>query len=190
MVEAILLSIAKTAILHRFNQDTSFDKEKLLESHPYLAQDGACFVTLHANKDLRGCIGSIIARRSLFDDIYHNAQHAAFSDPRFKPLQQTEFYTLELEISVLTPPSNLQYDSFEDLQQKIKPHIHGLILSHGLYRGTFLPQVWEQIPEPKCFLEQLSYKAGANPSIFSQYPEISIYEVQAISEQFNAILPL
>lgn len=161
-----------------------------MQSYPDLSQAGACFVTLHSNNKLRGCIGSIIARRSLLDDVYHNAQHAAFSDPRFPPLQKDELPTIELEVSVLTHPKILHYENFDDLQKKIKPHVHGLILRHGMHRGTFLPQVWDQIPNPKEFLEHLSYKAGTDPSIFTQNPEISTYEVKAISEQFDAILPL
>lgn len=190
MAEHVLLSIAKTAILQHLDPRPSLDTEKLLQAHPELAEAGASFVTLNKNGELRGCIGSIIARRSLLDDIINNAQHAAFSDPRFPPLQKDELSTLELEVSVLTHPSILHYENFDDLQKKIKPHVHGLILRHGMHRGTFLPQVWEQIPEPKEFLERLSYKAGATPAIFAQNPEISTYEVKAISEQFNAILPL
>ena len=87
-------------------------------------------------------------------------------------------------------PKILEYDNFDDLLTKIRPHIDGLILNDGVYRGTFLPQVWEQLPQPVQFLEQLSYKAGANPSIYKEHPAIYTYTVDAMQEKFDAILPI
>jgi hypothetical protein len=190
MVEKVLLSIAKTSILQYFDESVRIDEGALCKAHPFLSQEGACFVTLHKNKELRGCIGSLIAHRPLLEDIFHNAQAAAFSDPRFAPLEPSEFPFLELEVSVLTPPRFLRYEDYDDLVQKIQPHKDGLILRYGAHQGTFLPQVWEQLPTPKEFLEHLSYKAGTNPTIFAYHPEIYTYRVEAIEERFDAIQPL
>lgn len=188
MIDPILLSIAKTAILNNFDKNYLLTKESLLKEYPFLSDPVATFVTLKIHHELRGCIGSIIAHRSLLDDVINNAISAAFSDPRFQPLRRDELFDLTLEISVLTPPKLLDYVNYEDLQTKIKPHIDGLILQHGQYRGTFLPQVWEQLPSPKQFLEHLSYKANANPTIYEHHPEIYTYEVEAIEEKFDAVL--
>ncbi len=191
MLDPILLRIAKTAILQKFDPSYRIDKEALTKQYPFLAKKGAAFVTLNKNKNLRGCIGSIIAHQPLIDDIIHNAQAAAFSDPRFNPLRPEEIDdTLTLEVSVLSEPEKIEYSDFEDLKSKIVPHKDGLILKYGQYQGTFLPQVWEQLPTVDQFLEHLSYKAGANPTIYSLHPEIYRYRVEHIEEPWNAILPL
>jgi len=190
MVDKVLLSIAKTSILGYFDEKITLDGEALSKARPFLAEEGACFVTLHKNKELRGCIGSLIAHRPLLEDIYHNAQAAAFSDPRFEPLAPEEFPFLELEVSVLTPPRLLRYEDYDDLLQKIHPRTDGLILRYGAHQGTFLPQVWEQLPNPKGFLEHLSYKAGTNPTVFAYHPEKYTYRVETIEERYDAIQPL
>jgi len=190
MLDSILLRIAKTAILHSLDPRYQIDKETLIQKYPYLAQEGATFVTLNYDKALRGCIGSIIAHKPLIDDIIGNALSAAFHDPRFSPLHVNELSHLDLEVSVLSTPKILEYNNFDDLLTKIRPHIDGLILNDGVYRGTFLPQVWEQLPQPVQFLEHLSYKAGANPSIYKEHPAIYTYTVDAMQEKFDAILPI
>ena len=149
MLDPILLRIAKTSILGRFDNKYYVDDEQLLHDYPYLSEDGATFVTLHYDKDLRGCIGSIIAHRTLLNDIKNNAISAAFKDYRFNPLSSDELSHLTLEVSVLTKPKLLDYEDFDDLVAKIRPNIDGLILKHGGYQGTFLPQVWEQLPHAK-----------------------------------------
>ena len=190
MINPILLRIAKTSILSRFDSKQSVDKEKLLLEYPFLGEKGAAFVTLNYAKSLRGCIGTIVPHQTLLEDVLHNALSAAFSDPRFQPLNADEFNDLTLEISVLTSPQPLEYSDYEDLKSKIKPFEDGLILKYGRYSGTFLPQVWEQLPTPHQFLEHLSYKANANPSVYEHHPDIFVYQVEAIKEDFNAILSL
>lgn len=190
MLDTILLQLAKDSILSKFGKNSSFDEKSLFKNHPYLLEKGASFVTLHYNKDLRGCIGSLVAHKTLFEDIRDNAISAAFKDPRFSPLREDELPFINLEVSVLSQPKLLEYTDFDDLCKKIRPHIDGLLLQHSIYRGTFLPQVWEQLPTPKQFLEHLSRKAGANPSIYDKHPQIYTYQVDAIEERFDEILPL
>lgn len=190
MIDSILLQIAKSSILHKLDESYSFDKEELLTKYPFLKNDTATFVTLKHNNDLRGCVGSIVAYRSLLEDVIGNAVSAGFEDPRFKPLHVDELSNLHLEVSVLSEPTILEYKDFDDLCKKVQPKIDGLILKHPLYQGTFLPQVWEQLPTPKLFLEHLSMKSGSDMSIYAQHPTIYRYSVDAIEENFDEVLPL
>ncbi len=190
MLDFILLQIAKSAILNKLNINYTFDENELLEKYPFLKKDGATFVTLKIDGELRGCIGSIIAYRTLLEDVYNNAISAGFGDPRFNPLSESELSQLSIEVSLLSKPTIIEYKNFDDLSKKIQPNIDGLILKHRIYQGTFLPQVWEQLPSPKLFLEHLSQKAGASVSIYEEHPTIYRYRVDAIEEDFDEILPL
>lgn len=190
MVDSILLRIAKSSILQEFNSSYVFDKNKLLQEYPFLKKDGASFVTLKFDEHLRGCIGSVAAHRSLMSDIAANAVSAAFHDPRFHQLHENELSHISVEVSVLSEPTLLEYDDFDDLLNKVVPDIDGLILKHHGYQGTFLPQVWEQLPSPKEFLGHLSMKAGLNPSVYAQHPTIYRYRVEAIEGKFDEILEL
>lgn len=190
MIDTIVLRIAKSAILSRFDDTYKIDEQSLISKYPFLGKDGATFVTLNYDNNLRGCIGSIVAHRRLIDDVMHNAVSAAFCDPRFKPLSESELSHLNLEVSLLSEPEILEYDDYEDLLKKVRPNIDGLILKHGSYQGTFLPQVWEQLPSAKEFLQHLSMKAGANPSIYREHPEIYRYEVEHIEKKFDEVKAL
>lgn len=190
MLDTILLRIAKSAILTKMDDSYSFDKNKLLSDYPFLEQEGAAFVTLTNNHQLRGCIGSVVAYRTLLEDIIHNALSAAFRDPRFTPLSQNELDELTLEVSLLSEPKPIEYTDYDDLLTKVVPKVDGLILKHGSFQGTFLPQVWEQLPTPKQFLDHLSVKAGANPSIYDANPNIYRYMVEHIEDNFNEIQEL
>ena len=189
MLDSVLLSVAKAAILSKFKNYT-FNKAKLLESYPYLDEDGAVFVTLNQNKDLRGCIGSLVAHRKLFDDIVHNAISAGFHDTRFTPLSEDDLKDLTLEVSLISPSSEILYTDFNDLKQQVEPFKDGLILKYNHYQGTFLPQVWQQLQTPELFLNHLAQKAGATPKIYDEHPSIYRYKVEKISERFDAVLPL
>lgn len=190
MLDSVLLRIAKSSILQEFNNSYLFDKNKLLQEYPFLKKDGASFVTLKFDEHLRGCIGSVVAHRSLLSDIAANAVSAAFHDPRFHQLHENELSHISVEVSVLSEPVLLEYDDFDDLLKKVVPDIDGLILKHDGYQGTFLPQVWEQLPSPKEFLGHLSMKAGLNPSIYAEHPDIYRYRVEAIEGKFDEILEL
>ena len=144
-----------------------------------LREPGACFVTLNRHGQLRGCIGSLEARRSLVEDISENAYAAAFRDPRFNPLQASELEDLKLSISVLSPAQPMHFSSEQDLLSQIRPGVDGLILEHGYHRGTFLPSVWEQLPNPVDFLRHLKQKAGLPADFWADDIRVSRYHTES-----------
>ena len=172
-----LLQLAEEAIRH------ALDTGRALQVAPddyeeALRTPAACFVTLKKGGELRGCIGSLEAHRSMVEDVAHNADAAAFSDPRFPPLREEELAGLELDISLLTPAEEMEFDSEADLLSQIRPGIDGLIIEEGYRRGTFLPSVWEQLPHPEQFLQHLKLKAGLPPNHWSGNIRVSRYTTQ------------
>lgn len=151
---------------------------------PWLEAPGAAFVTLHTRTGaLRGCIGSLAARRALVEDIRANALAAAFEDPRFPALTARELPDIVVEVSVLTAPEPLAYTDGRDLLTKLTPHVDGVIIEQGWHRATFLPQVWDQLPRPEGFLGHLCNKAGLPGSAWrSGDLKVSTYQVQKFSE--------
>ena len=148
-----------------------------LPALPELQQMAATFVTLTQGGRLRGCIGSLAAQRKLLDDVAHNARAAAFADPRFKPLAASELASTRVEVSLLAPPEKMQFVDEADALRQLRPGIDGLILSDGEHRATYLPQVWEQLPEPARFLAQLKEKAGLPPTHWSAQLQLQRYTV-------------
>ncbi|MDP3009208.1 MAG: AmmeMemoRadiSam system protein A [Methylococcales bacterium] len=140
----------------------------------------ATFVTLEKNGQLRGCIGMLTAVRPLVEDIAENAFSAAFNDPRFPPLAADELDELEIHLSLLTPAEPMEFRSEQDLLSQLQPNIDGLILQEGFRRGTFLPSVWEQLPEPEQFLRHLKQKAGLPPDYWSDSIKVSRYHAEII----------
>ncbi|MCP3866848.1 MAG: AmmeMemoRadiSam system protein A, partial [Gammaproteobacteria bacterium] len=145
-----------------------------------LLRPGASFVTLSLQGQLRGCIGHLEATQPLVQDVVENASLAAFSDPRFSPLTPGEFKNIEISLSVLSAPEPLLFDSEADLLGKIRPGIDGLILKEGAFRGTFLPSVWESLPEPIEFLRRLKQKAGLGADYWSDSLQVLRYTAQQI----------
>ena len=141
-------------------------------------QQGACFVTLHKHGDLRGCIGSIEAHRPLLDDVIHNAFASAFRDHRFTPVQEHELADLHIEISILTPQQLMSVKTEAELLADLRPGIDGLVIDSPRYKATFLPQVWEQLPEPEIFLAHLKQKAGMPADIWPE--DMKCYKYQCI----------
>jgi AmmeMemoRadiSam system protein A len=141
----------------------------------------ATFVTLEIAAALRGCIGVLRATRPLVVDVAQNAFSAAFEDPRFPPLTQAEFPRLDIHISVLTPSERIEVCSEADLLAQLRPGVDGLILEDRGHRGTFLPAVWEQIPEPADFLAHLRRKAGLPSGYWSDQLRISRYRTESFS---------
>lgn len=147
-----------------------------------LIDHGACFVTLHLEQNLRGCIGSLEAYRPLIDDVAANAYAAAFRDPRFAPLHAREFDRLQLHISILTPAQPLAFTSEQDLLDQLRPGVDGLILEAGNRRGTFLPSVWESLPEPGVFFRELKHKAGLSADFWRDDLRVWRYTTESIEE--------
>jgi AmmeMemoRadiSam system protein A len=141
---------------------------------------GASFVTLHVEDDLRGCIGSLTAREPLVVDVAKNAFGAAFRDPRFPVLTWREFRCLDIHLSLLNAPEPVACRSEEDLLAQLRPGVDGLVIEEDYRRGTFLPAVWEQLPEPREFLRHLKRKAGLPADYWSGSLRVSRYTVESI----------
>ena len=147
-----------------------------------LSRVQACFVTLRINSDLRGCIGTLSPEQTLVQAVSENAFSAAFNDPRFPPLKEAEFANITISISVLGVPEPIKFKDEEDLVSQIRPGIDGLIFQDGGFKGTFLPAVWEQISDPRTFLNELKRKAGFSSTHWSSTVKVSRYEAQSFSE--------
>lgn len=178
--ERLYPAIARAAIAKRLGiewpePDTGQD--------PALARPGASFVTLHKHGALRGCIGSLSAHRPLAEDIAENACAAAFGDPRFPPLSLGEFDEIDIEVSVLSKPEPLPVRSEQEAIARLRPGRDGVILRFGPRQATFLPQVWEQLPDPVRFLAHLKLKAGLPADFWDPGVELEIYSVEQYAER-------
>jgi len=148
-----------------------------------LKQKGASFVTLTIEGDLRGCIGTLEAFQPLYRDVQDHAVQAALEDYRFPPVTEEELPLISIEISRLTPPVPLAYHNPADLPKLLKPNFDGVILKDGFRRATFLPQVWDQLPDAGMFLSHLCQKMGDAPDVWRRKVlEVSIYHVEEFSE--------
>jgi len=146
---------------------------------------GAAFVTLTQDGRLRGCIGSLVATRALADDVRSNAVAAALHDPRFARLRPDELARTRVEVSVLSAPRPLPLasSSLAAAASALRPGVDGVILEAGTWhRATYLPQVWEQLPDPVAFLRQLLVKAGLRPEHWDAEVRLSTYTVRAWQE--------
>jgi AmmeMemoRadiSam system protein A len=142
-----------------------------------------CFVTLTCKGRLRGCIGSIMPREPLWSAVVHHTRNAALRDPRFPPVRREEVDGLTIEISVLTVPEPVAFDFPEELLGKLRPHRDGVVLRMGAREATYLPQVWERLPEKAAFLNSLAEKAGASPADWRKPgAEVRVYQVESFSE--------
>lgn len=177
----MLLKLARSSIENELRKGAEVKRPK--EISTALKEKHGCFVTLHKRGALRGCIGTIEPVRPLFSNVEENAINSAFKDPRFSPVTQEELPELEIEVSVLTEPKILEFEDAKDLMAKLKPGVHGVILSQGHRSATFLPQVWEQLPDKKDFLENLCLKGGMSRSCWKEKETIvRVYEVAHFSE--------
>lgn len=177
-----LVAIAKQSIQEHFGNQFPIDISNLISQHPSLAHNGATFVTLTLNGELRGCIGSLEAYRPLVNDLVSNAIAAAFEDPRFYPLTKEEFEKVDIEVSLLTPSEPIAYEDIEDLKSKITPFEDGIVLETNGRRATFLPQVWEQLPQFEQFFAHLCQKAGLNGDCLQNHPLIRRYRVHKYTQ--------
>jgi AmmeMemoRadiSam system protein A len=157
LVEAgrTLLSLARDSI-----EEALFNKITSKNLSPWLNQTGATFVTLTKEGDLRGCIGSLQAARALAEDVAQNALGAAFRDPRFPAMTAAEWPQCRVEVSLLSTPKPVRFADEADLLDQIEAGVDGLIIEADGRRGTFLPQVWEDLPDKRVFLNHLLTKAS------------------------------
>jgi AmmeMemoRadiSam system protein A len=153
---------------------------------PRLLEHGASFITLTIHGELRGCIGTLEARQALAQDVREHAIAAALEDPRFPRVREDELSRIQVEVSRLTRPVPLEYQAAADLLSKLRPHVDGVILRDGIRRATFLPQVWEKIPDPAEFLNNLCYKMGVNENTWrSKHLDVLVYQVEEFHESPN-----
>jgi len=175
-----LLGIAANSIRHGIETDRALEVDAG-EFSEALRAHGASFVTLHLDGKLRGCIGSLNAYRELVRDVAENAYAAALRDPRFAPLSAAEFDRVRICISVLSASSPLRFGSEAELLSQLRPGVDGLILEADGRRGTFLPAVWESLPTPAEFFNQLKVKAGLPGDYWSPQMKVSRYTTETFS---------
>jgi AmmeMemoRadiSam system protein A len=173
----LLLGHARHAIARHLGLD-----QPAPASAPELAVKGATFVSLYRDGQLRGCMGSIRPQRMLGEDVTVNAVAAASRDPRFAPLTADEFPQVRIEVSLLSEPRFVDFADEDDLLTKLKPGVEGVLLFSGCRHATFLPQVWEQLPEPPRFLAALKQKAGLAADRPAPNLMVATYSVQRWKE--------
>ena len=152
------------------------------EYHRDLKVVRASFVTLQLHGKLRGCIGHLEAVQPLVVDVAENAFAAAFQDPRFSPLTAQEWPAVDLHLSLLSTPEAMRFEDEADLLRQIQPGVDGLILQDGPNRGTFLPSVWESLPQAADFLSHLKLKAGLPANHWSGRVEVYRYFTESFGE--------
>lgn len=190
MKEGVLSQSARTELLKlaRVALESAVQGENLLpldlrEYPPEFAEPGATFVTLTSLGQLRGCIGALEAYQPLAEDVREHAVAAALQDYRFPPVHSSELAGIEIEISRLTKPQLLDYTTPQDLISNLRPGVDGVILKDGFRRATFLPQVWEKLPDPVEFLGNLCYKMGAEFDLWQhKHLEVFTYQVEEFHE--------
>jgi len=176
-----LLQLARQSIEDSLNN--SWQQVLASDYDSKLQVEAACFVTLTIKGNLRGCIGHLSAMQPLVLDVYENARSAAFNDPRFAPLTTSELKQVDIEISVLTPAQAMSFVDEADLLQQIRPGVDGLILEDMGRRGTFLPSVWEQLPDRQQFWQHLKLKASLPLNHWSDSVKVWRYESLAFAER-------
>jgi AmmeMemoRadiSam system protein A len=174
----ILLAIARAAIARELGRESlSF------EDAPWLQEPGATFVTLRQAGELRGCIGSLEARRPLVEDVKANAVSAAFRDPRFRPLELPEFDSTRVEVSLLSLLEPVESRDEQRALAQLEPGLHGVTFEYGYHRSTFLPQVWDDLPDVHEFIAHLKQKAGLPPDFWDPDVKLARYTVSKWSEK-------
>jgi AmmeMemoRadiSam system protein A len=174
----VLVSLAREAIAERLGIGRVIAREEA-----WLAQPAATFVTLRDAGELRGCIGSLDARRPLGVDVTSNARAAAFSDPRFEPVVAAEYVRLSVEVSVLSPRTPFEVADEEDAARRLCAGVDGVYLEYRGLSATFLPQVWESLPDPLDFLAALKHKAGLPPRFWDPAIRLSRYTVRKHADE-------
>lgn len=176
-VGSVVVAIARTAISRTLGVPSGTD-----ETAPWLWRPGASFVTLRCEGELRGCIGTLEARRTLLEDVKANAVAAALCDARFPPLQRGEWPATRLEVSILSPLEPIQFDDEAGALARLRPGVDGMAFQSGAYRSTFRPKVWESLPEPREFMAHLKRKARLPADFWSDEVELLRYTVEEFRE--------
>jgi AmmeMemoRadiSam system protein A len=177
----LLLQIARSAISNKLGQAVALP-EPSSQAADVLQAAGASFVTLNQQGQLRGCIGSLQAHRPLMVDIQANAIAAALHDPRFAPLRLVELEITTVEVSVLSAMQPMPFSSEADALAQLRPGVDGVVFEFGHYRSTFLPQVWEQLPNARQFMAHLKHKAGLAPDFWAAEVRLQRYTVAKFKE--------
>lgn len=176
----ILLDLARKTLEHRLT-GAELPPEP---DDPVFRCKVATFVTLKISGNLRGCIGNLAPVGTLWQGIHDNALNAAFHDQRFPALRAAELAHVHIDISILSTPEPLEYKDADDLLDKLRPGVDGVILRDGWRGATFLPQVWQQLPQPDRFLDHLCRKAGLPERNWQEKKlTIEIYQVQCFAEE-------
>lgn len=181
--QQILLRLAREAMTQRVKGGKA-SRLELSSLPPRLREDGASFITLTIRGELRGCIGALEAYQPLAEDVREHAVAAALEDPRFPLVEERELGAIQVEVSRLTRPLPLEYKDADDLLSKLRPHVDGVILreTYGR-RATFLPQVWEKLPNPAEFLNHLCQKMGLSENAWrSKHLDVLTYQVEEFHE--------
>jgi len=152
------------------------------ELPPALTDPAATFTTLRVSGQLRGCCGNLVAADPLALDVARSAFRAAFRDPRFDPVGRHELGVIRLEVSVLSPLEPMPVSDEADLLQQLTPGIDGLVIVADGRRATFLPKVWETLPEPQQFLAALKAKCGVAQNYWSEQIEFQRYRTTSYAE--------
>lgn len=178
-----LVRLAREAIATRLGM-SGRTPDREIATDPVLQEKRGTFVTLKIKGQLRGCMGCLTPSETILEGIQRNALNSAFNDPRFPALTAPELGQAEIEISILTSPQQLEYTGGDDLLVKLRPHIDGVIISKGMARATFLPQVWDQLPRKEEFLTHLCIKAGLSSDEWKKGElKVAIYQVQYFHEK-------
>lgn len=174
----VLLPLARAAIAAELGRPMAAPLDAA-----WLRETGASFITLMRDTKLRGCIGTLRAHRALAADVHHNAVAAAFRDPRFSPLAAGEFDTVSVEISVLSPLEPVAFADERAALVQLQPGVNGVVFEYGRHSSTFLPQVWDDYPDPVEFMAHLKYKAGLPPDFWDPEVRLSRYTVAKWREE-------
>lgn len=176
-----LLNIARQSLIDAVNNRPAAPLPENLP--PALLENGASFVTLTVRGQLRGCIGTLEAYQPLAKDVRQRAAQAATQDQRFARVRPSEVDSIHIEVSRLTKPVPLPYSDPAELPKLLRPHVDGIVLSDGIRQATFLPQVWEQLPDRAEFLNHLCQKMGAQSDLWRRLVlQVETYQVEEFEE--------
>jgi AmmeMemoRadiSam system protein A len=174
----IILDLVKTVISDKLNNTISVNKEQLIKDCPLLDENKATFINLFIDGEFRGSQGTLVAHLKLFDDLCLNAAKVAFNDPHFPPITNEELEKLEIEVSILSPQLEIKYSSISDLKSKIDIGRDGVFIRQEDKKATFLPQVWNELPDFEDYLSHLFYQAGITS--IEKPIDVFVYQTETI----------